>query len=302
MAQWAAILTGGDGTRLRNVTAMLEGDDRPKQFCRLLGNRTMLDDTRDRIAGNVSPDRTLLVFTARHRPYYAPIAEELPGSQIIEQPANRGTAPAIAYAVGRVARRDPDGVLAVVPSDHAYLETSVVRDAIDVAMGTARLHPRHLVLIGAAAERPEPDYGWIVPGPARAASDRFPIFGVEQFCEKPGAQAAADLWADGCLWNTFITIGTVRAFIESFRRTAPDLARLTDAVIDAADDRDEAALAEASYAALPSMCFSRSVLAAAPEPSLVVRMTGAGWIDVGHPDRLAMARHRLGDSAVSRAS
>jgi mannose-1-phosphate guanylyltransferase len=303
MAQWAAILGGGDGSRLKDVTRGVEGDDRPKQFCRLLGAQTLLDDTRGRVAANVSAERTVLVLTARHRPYYQDLASRLPPHLLIEQPSNRSTAPAIAYAVGRVMRLDSSAVLAVMPSDHHYLEPSVVRDALDVAMGTARLHQRHLVLMGAAAERAESEYGWIVPGPARAASDRFPVFGVDRFCEKPGTHLANALWSSGCLWNTFITVGTVRAFLESLRRTTPALHEFAQAIADARDAAEEAALAAAFYAMTPPTCFSTAVLAAAPELSLVVRMTGAGWLDVGHPERLAVARQHLGYvGAASRAS
>jgi len=303
MAQWAAILSGGDGSRLKDVTRGVEGDDRPKQFCRLLGAQTLLDDTRRRVSANVAEERTLLVVTARHRPYYRELAARMPGRLVVEQPSNRGTAPAIAFAVGRVMRLDPGAVVAVMPSDHHYLDPSVLRDAVDIAMGTARLHQRHLVLVGAAAERAESEYGWIVPGPARAASDRLPVFSVDRFCEKPGTQLAKALWASGCLWNTFITVGTVRAFLESLRRTTPALHDFALAIADARDPDEEAAHASSFYAASPGICYSSAVLAAAPELSLVIRMSGAGWLDVGHPDRLAIARQHLGHAGTaSRAS
>jgi mannose-1-phosphate guanylyltransferase len=65
----AIILAGGDGTRLRPLTRRLAGDDRPKQFCALLGGSTLLEQTRRRAARIVTPGRTLLAVTRAHQAY-----------------------------------------------------------------------------------------------------------------------------------------------------------------------------------------------------------------------------------------
>src|SRR6186997_2500783 len=67
---WAVILAGGDGTRLQLFTEALFGDRRPKQFCRLLGQYTLLASTRMRLVANVAPQRTLAVVTRHHEPFY----------------------------------------------------------------------------------------------------------------------------------------------------------------------------------------------------------------------------------------
>ena len=59
MTAAALILAGGDGTRLRALTRRLAGDDRPKQFCALLGEQTLLEQTRRRAARLIAPARTL---------------------------------------------------------------------------------------------------------------------------------------------------------------------------------------------------------------------------------------------------
>jgi hypothetical protein len=68
---WGVILGGGDGMRMRSLTRFLTGDERPKQFCRLGGQETLLEQTRQRVARALSPDRTLLLLTKTHAPYYA---------------------------------------------------------------------------------------------------------------------------------------------------------------------------------------------------------------------------------------
>ena len=64
--RWGVILAGGDGTRLRPLTELIAGDDRPKQFCPLLGGKTLLELTRQRVARAVPAEQTLFVVTRKH--------------------------------------------------------------------------------------------------------------------------------------------------------------------------------------------------------------------------------------------
>lgn len=65
--RWAIILAGGDGTRLRSLTRAIAGDDRPKQFCPILRNETLLDQTRRRVSLAIPADQTLLSLTETHK-------------------------------------------------------------------------------------------------------------------------------------------------------------------------------------------------------------------------------------------
>ena len=102
-APWGVILAGGDGVRLRSLTRRITGDERPKQFCPILGHETLLNQTRRRTALTVSPDRTLVVVTRAHERFYTPVLAGPLSSSLVVQPENRGTAPAILYALHRLA-------------------------------------------------------------------------------------------------------------------------------------------------------------------------------------------------------
>jgi mannose-1-phosphate guanylyltransferase len=67
------ILAGGDGMRLRSLTQRITGDERPKQFCPVIGGRTLLEQTWRRTGQVAPPERTLLVFTRRHERFYEPL-------------------------------------------------------------------------------------------------------------------------------------------------------------------------------------------------------------------------------------
>src|SRR6185369_11465420 len=101
--RWAVILAGGDGTRLQSMTRVITGDNRPKQFVPVIGGSTLLNQTRRRVALSIEPSRTMIVLTQKHQRFYQSLREEIPRGLLPEQPENKGTAPAILYALLRVA-------------------------------------------------------------------------------------------------------------------------------------------------------------------------------------------------------
>jgi len=136
--EWAVILAGGDGTRLKSLTRKIAGDERPKQFCSVLGKVTLLEETRARAALELARERTLYVVNRIHEPYYGPILRNEPVSNLVVQPSNRGTAPAILYSLLRIAAVDPHAVVAYLPSDHYVSDNEQFMAHIHAALEIAR--------------------------------------------------------------------------------------------------------------------------------------------------------------------
>jgi mannose-1-phosphate guanylyltransferase len=111
--RWAVILAGGDGTRLQSMTRAITGDNRPKQCVPLIGGTTLLDQTRRRVAHSVAPEHTFVVVTQKRRRFYESLAHEISPNLLLEQPHNKGTVPAILYALLRVVTRSPKAHLGV---------------------------------------------------------------------------------------------------------------------------------------------------------------------------------------------
>jgi mannose-1-phosphate guanylyltransferase len=284
---WAVILAGGEGARLRPFTRAVSGDDRPKQFCRLIGPQTLLTATRERLSTVIAPERTICVVTRHHEPFYREEFADARRPHLIEQPSNRGTTTAIATALARVAAHATGAVIGFFPADHHYDHPDVLRDVLIRAYRMAAADRHRVFLIGAEAERAETEYGWIQPGQVLSFREDFPAYEVRRFFEKPSADDAAALLARGCLWNTFVLVGHHDAFVSLLEAAHPGMYDLV-ASVDAAcrGDVEGRAAWPQMYAALPCSDFSREVLTALPDRLAVMPLPGAGWTDLGHPFRV----------------
>lgn len=262
---------------------------RPRQFCRLLARQTLLGATRARLCHIVAPDNTLYVVNGQHRPFYRDDVTDVGSHQLIEQPANRGTGPAMAYALAKLKRYDPGAVVGFFPSDQHIDNVALFSRAIAGAYWAARQDPTRVVMIGAPPVRPESDYGWIVRGTWQArlsVAAQFPVHSVESFIEKPAESLAHALMANGGLWNTFIMIGRVRTFLALIASATPQLCISFTPLVSAAGLAAESSIADAVYAETPCLDFSRDILAPQPERLSVLEAPAMGWTDLGRADRM----------------
>jgi mannose-1-phosphate guanylyltransferase len=283
-SEWAVILAGGDGTRLKSLTRQIAGDDRPKQFCSVLGGATLLEETQRRTALELADERTLYVVNQVHQPYYAPILGARHEENLVAQPSNRGTAPAILYSLLRIVARDPEAVVAFFPSDHYISDNSKFMAHVRAALETARERPDLVVLLGLEPESPEVEYGWIEP--AAQLKGRSKVCGVRRFWEKPNKLLAQVLQLRGCLWNSFVMVASVQALLNSIAAAVPELYREFSCLVPLFRTPAETNAIDNLYACLQEVNFSHQVLAQRPDRLAVIRVAGVRWNDLGEPKRV----------------
>jgi len=290
--RWGIILAGGDGVRLRSLTRRIASDDRPKQFCSILEGETMLAATRRRLALAVPPAHTVVAVTETHERFYAPLLADLPRARLLEQPANRGTAPAILYGLLRIVGAAPTAAIAIQPSDHFVSDDAAFMRYVELAFHAVAVRPHLVVLLGVTPEYPEPEYGWIDPG--ELIPDAAPARWARGFCEKPSPALAVRLLARGALWNSFVVVARLPTLAVLIQRTVPALFRAFAPVLSNLDTPREEDAVRMAYSRLETVDFARCVLVHQTHALAVIPVQGVSWSDWGSPRRVVTSMRRLG--------
>jgi mannose-1-phosphate guanylyltransferase len=282
---WAVVLAGGDGVRPRSRV--------PKQYLRLVGTRSLLRQTLDRIALAIPDTRTLVVTLRGHAGY---MAEEFAGRAhptILAQPVDRGTAADVLYPAHWIAWRNPEATVAVFPSDQFLLGEASFMAHVAEVVGWVDQHPGRLVLLGARPTSPDVGYGWIEADESLGELSSGPVRAIRRVWEKPSvARARAGLEA-GYLWNTSIMVGKVAALLQAGWEALPDLSDRLARIEPFVGTPEEPEAVRQAYEPMPKASFSRSVLEARPAGLAVSRLPSIVWSDLGSPHRMTEALTRM---------
>jgi mannose-1-phosphate guanylyltransferase len=289
--RWGLILAGGEGVRLRSLTLAVIGDERPKQFCPVLGAETLLERTRRRTALAIAPARTVVALTRSHERFYQPLIGAMPSHCALIQPEERGTAPAILYGALRIAALAPTAALAIFPSDHYVSDDHAFMRHVAVAFAAVQARPDLVVLLGITPTRADPDYGWIEPD---APIPGTPLRRVARFHEKPPPAVAEALLARRGLWNSFVMVARLPALLTISRQAAPGLAAAFAPVQAALGTLAEGAAVRTTYDGLAASSFAADVLATRPSNLAVLPVSGVEWSDWGRPERVMSTLAGLG--------
>ena len=293
---WALLLAGGEGRRLRPLTQQISGDARPKQYCPIFDGETLLDRTRRRADLLSRMDQQVVVVSRRHASFWAPLAGDLAPDRLVVQPEDAGTAAGVVYPLLRIRHLAGNVPVTVYPSDHYVSDEAAFVGSVAHAVEVVRECRELVALMGVEAAAPETEYGWIEADEVPLPLPGEPAFPIVRFWEKPSRHLAKRLFNRGALWNSFVMVGHVDAFLALTARTAPELLRAVEPLQRVIGTDDESRVAERVYrrlAATPSG-FSERILAPAPNGLVTVRVKGAEWSDWGHPERVVATMRRTG--------
>ncbi|MCA8407162.1 mannose-1-phosphate guanylyltransferase/mannose-6-phosphate isomerase [Burkholderia cenocepacia] len=279
---YPVVLCGGSGTRLWPMSR----GGYPKQYLRLTGKHTLVQQTVRRLAGMAGVAEPIVVANQDQRFL---VADQLQGigvepQAIVLEPMKRNTAPAVAAAALIAIERSPDALLMVLPSDHVILDTVVFSKLASSAADIAQ--EGYLVTFGIEPTSPHTGYGYIRSG---AALDEFGgAYRVDGFTEKPDAETAGRfLDQGGYYWNSGMFMLKASAYLEDLARYTPAvLENIEQAVAQARRDEDFIRLDAQAFAPCPDISIDYAVMEKTSRAAMVVA-SGMGWSDIGSWSALA---------------
>ncbi len=214
---YAVVLAGGEGTRLWPLSR----SRRPKQLLRLSGERSLIQQTVDRLLPLVSAERVLIVTEQTHAEDLRAQLPELPPSSFIVEPTRRGTATALLLAALHIAERAPQATWCSVHADAFITEDAAFRRTVAAALHAAS-SGEYLVTTGIRPRSAETGYGYIQLGAQIETLDGFPLHRVARFVEKPDLETAERYVASGdYLWNPGVFVWRNSALLGAFEALLP---------------------------------------------------------------------------------
>ncbi len=188
------VLSGGAGTRLWPVSL----DSMPKQFLKLGGEHTLLQETLIRCSGAPFSDKPIIVALSDQADIILVQAKAIKiEAELVLEPARRDSCAAVLAGACHALQRDPDALVMIVAADHHIADAEAFRSAVAEAATAAQLG--NIVTFGIKPSFPATGYGYILPGQAIEGTS---CTKVERFREKPASEVAETYIKDGCLWNS----------------------------------------------------------------------------------------------------
>jgi len=286
---WAVIPAGGSGTRLWPVSRVA----RPKFLLPLRGDgtRSLLQQTTARLGALAAPERTLVVCGPGHAAAVARQLPSLPDTNILVEPAPKGSGPAIGLAAALIARDQPDAIMGSFAADHEIQDEESFTRAVRVAMAAAAAG--WLVAVGLEPTRPETGYGYVERSDETVVTtDGGAAFRAVSFVEKPDRARATRYVASGrFLWNAGMFVWQAGTLMAELARLQPELHAGLCRVAEAWGSPLQDAVAADVWAGLPVSTIDEGVMERASRVAVVP--AEMGWSDIGdwhvlgqlgHPD------------------
>jgi mannose-1-phosphate guanylyltransferase len=280
---WTLALAGGEGVRLSEYVERRFGQRIPKQYCCLLGARSMLQHTLDRLNQITPPSHTLTVIGTRHGDLAFP---QLRGrcDHVFRQPSSRDTGLALYVALAMIKRWTPNAIVTITPTDHYVTPAATYVEQVRAARSVATRLRDQVVILGVRPTEPDPELGYLTLG--EQITEIPQVRRLTGFVEKPSISRALALNEGGALWNTMVTCGSVDALWELGRATEPQLLDILDSLVPLVGTKDEDDAIEYVYRAYLPVSFSRDMLERAPERLCAMELAGVEWSDWGKPERI----------------
>lgn len=283
----ALIMAGGKGTRFWPLST----EEKPKQFLNLIGDKTMIQMTVDRIKPIIPIER---IFICTGEKYVSLVREQLPEineRNIIVEPEGRNTTPCIALSAMVIERYYKNANMVVLPSDHLIEDEEEFRNTLLSADNFVNENDKAIVTLGMNPTRAETGYGYIKYGYNILKSNDFRVIKVDAFVEKPDKKTAKRYLRDGnYLWNGGMFIWSINNIINQIKLYSKDTYESLHLIKEVKEESLQSLINE-NYHKTEAISIDYAVLEKSKD--VYVIPSNFGWDDVGSWE--AIERYRESD-------
>jgi len=291
---WGIVLAGGEGKRLQEFIRKRYGVERPKQYSAIIGKRSMLRHTLDRVEKLIPVKQLQIVVNRKHQKYIQEEIKERERKAVLVAPENRESAASVYLALSHVYFRDPDALVAIFPSDHFIGEEDRFMSYVAHAISFAGKHPDFVVLLGIKPTDANLQYGWIEPSKNFLLHEGNRFFKVVRFCEKPKEDEAHQFFNAGSLWNSLVLAAKCETLVKMYRQHLEVIYNAFKKAKSVYGTDEEEQFIVDAFDSIPSINFSKCVLEVIPESLFVLRVEGVLWSDWGNKEQVMKDLDSLG--------
>ena len=275
---YAVIMAGGSGSRLWPLSRK----NKPKQFQSLISEKTLLQETFDRVKQILPEKQIFISATPEYEQEILRQLPTLPKENCILEPSARNTTAAHGFIAIHLLRLDKDAVFTTLPSDHSIQDVPAFIKATQASFEAIAQHPDKLVTLGITPTRPETGLGYIKIGKEFGEILGEKFYTVDSFVEKPDLETAKKYVSDwGYLWNSanyMARADVLMGWIKKYRPATYDLLEEIDELIK--KDPKDPKIAQ-TYEKIDKEQLADSIAEQPDCPTLVIPVN-LGWDDVGN--------------------
>jgi len=265
----AVIMAGGRGERFWPLSR----ERRPKQLLQLIGQKSLLEATVDRLLGLVPRGNIWIITNRQQAPAIRSLLPGIPDRQIIAEPEGRDSAGAVLLGAAFIAHEDPQATIAFLPADQYVRDEPAYRAALRRAFEEAA-RSDSVVTLGQKPDYPHTGYGYIESGQLLGKTKTLAVRRVKQFREKPDlATAKRMVRAGDFFWNLGIFVWSVATIKRGFQNSPVHAGALRKAV------RRPAAFLAGDFKKLPKISIDYAVME--KMKNILVVAGQFGWDDIG---------------------
>lgn len=215
---YAVILAGGAGTRLWPLSRR----NLPKQMQKFVSDKTLIDETVDRLIGFVPKDHIYIATTGNFAAKIKELLPDIPADNIVVEPVARGTTAALALVVTTIHRRDKDARIFSLASDHAVTDIKLFQKTLLDTFNYVAGNPKDIALVGIKPTRPDTGLGYIKMKKQLQADP--PVYTVDKFVEKPSHEVAKKYVESGeYYWNAAYYCFRAATLLKAYEDADPNI-------------------------------------------------------------------------------